>query len=245
MGKIKFRWKEVLKVAIPIALIALPFIAPTLVTTVGTALTVEGASAATIQAVGQAAITGGAQLALGKSPEEAARAAAASFIGSEVSSLLPSEIPKPVSTGIGRTAGALVAGASPEQALQQGVVSGITSAVLPPPAPDASLGDVALYTAGRTGLTQGLSELLKPKPRTPSAPSGGGTTATQPSSPAFEPATGVTTTGAGAAPGSAALAQALRTDFGAPIFGGEKEKGAARSGWNVESLRYMGNSGEA
>ena len=45
-----------------------------------------------------------------------------------------------------------------------------------------------------------------------------------------------------ASPGSAALAQALRIgDAGAPVFGGDKEK-SKRSGWNVESLRYMGNS---
>ena len=45
-----------------------------------------------------------------------------------------------------------------------------------------------------------------------------------------------------AAPGTQALAQALRVgDAGAPIFGGDKE-GGKKSGWNVESLRYMGNS---
>lgn len=52
--------------------------------------------------------------------------------------------------------------------------------------------------------------------------------------------TSVTTTGAGQAPGSEALSQALRIgDPGAPIFGGDKEEGK-KSGWNVESLRYMG-----
>jgi hypothetical protein len=52
--------------------------------------------------------------------------------------------------------------------------------------------------------------------------------------------TSVTTTGAGQAPGSQALSQALRIgDPGAPIFGGDKEEGK-KSGWNVESLRYMG-----
>lgn len=45
-----------------------------------------------------------------------------------------------------------------------------------------------------------------------------------------------------ASPGSQALAQALRIgDAGSPVFGGEREEGR-RSGWNVESLRYMGNS---
>jgi hypothetical protein len=53
-------------------------------------------------------------------------------------------------------------------------------------------------------------------------------------------ATSVATTGAGQAPGSQALSQALRIgDAGAPIFGGDKEEGK-KSGWNVESLRYMG-----
>ena len=42
--------------------------------------------------------------------------------------------------------------------------------------------------------------------------------------------------------GTAALGQALRIgDAGAPIFGGDKE-GGKKAGWNVESLRYMGNS---
>jgi len=42
--------------------------------------------------------------------------------------------------------------------------------------------------------------------------------------------------------GSQALSQALRIgDAGAPIFGGDKE-GGKKAGWNVESLRYMGNS---
>lgn len=47
------------------------------------------------------------------------------------------------------------------------------------------------------------------------------------------------------APGSQALAQALRIgDVGAPIFGSDDEKGK-KAGWNVESLRYMGDVGEA
>jgi hypothetical protein len=53
---------------------------------------------------------------------------------------------------------------------------------------------------------------------------------------------GTTLTGISSAPaaGSEALGQALRIgDPGAPIFGGEKDKGK-KSGWNVESLRYMG-----
>ena len=53
--------------------------------------------------------------------------------------------------------------------------------------------------------------------------------------------TSVTTTGAGQAPGTEALSQALRIgDPGAPIFGGDKDDKGKQSGWNVESLRYMG-----
>ena len=42
--------------------------------------------------------------------------------------------------------------------------------------------------------------------------------------------------------GTAALAQALRVgDVGAPIFGREEE--GRRAGWNLQSLRYMGDVG--
>jgi hypothetical protein len=237
MAKLKFKWKEVLKVAIPLALIAMPYLAPGLVNAVGTALTVEGASAATVQAVGQAAISGATTAAMGGKPADVAKAALGGFVGSEVSSALPADLPKPVSSGISSAVGSLASGKSPEQALQTGLISGLTSAVLPAPAPDASLGDVALYSAGKTALGQGLNQLFKPSTSYGGGqPSGGG---------APQPSTSVTTTGAGTSPGSSALAQALRTDLGAPIFGGDKETGGTKSGWNIESLRYMGNSGEA
>jgi hypothetical protein len=51
----------------------------------------------------------------------------------------------------------------------------------------------------------------------------------------------VTSTGQGASPGTSALAQALKTDSGETIIAGDK--GGRRKGWNLESLRYMGNSG--
>jgi hypothetical protein len=85
------------------------------------------------------------------------------------------------------------------------------------------------------GLTQAvvgqsISNYLNP---TRSAQTAGGGAAPSPT-------TSVATTGAGQAPGSQALSQALRIgDPGAPIFGGDKEEGK-KSGWNVESLRYMG-----
>lgn len=48
--------------------------------------------------------------------------------------------------------------------------------------------------------------------------------------------------GGGGGPGSQALAQALRVDSGAPIFGGEK-KGKRRNVWNIESLRTKDETG--
>jgi hypothetical protein len=51
----------------------------------------------------------------------------------------------------------------------------------------------------------------------------------------------VATTGQGASPGTSALAQALRTDTNETVIAGDK--GGRRKGWNLESLRYMGNSG--
>ena len=48
--------------------------------------------------------------------------------------------------------------------------------------------------------------------------------------------------GGGGGVGSQALAQALRVDAGAPIFGGEK-KGKRRNVWNIESLRTKDETG--
>lgn len=230
-------FKKFLRKAIPVALVVLPFVAPALVTSVGTALTGQGASAAMVKAVGTAAISGGATLAMGGTPEQALKAAAGGFVGSQVSSALPADVPRPVAAGLGQTAASLTSGQSLNEAARAGLVSGITSAVFPAPSANAPVGEAVLSGLGKAAFSTSLSKLLAPK--TPSTVSGGAGASTA------QGPTSVTTTGAGTAPGSSALAQALRTDMGAPIFGGEKEKGGARSGWNVESLRYMGNSGEA
>ena len=76
----------------------------------------------------------------------------------------------------------------------------------------------------QAGLGIGLSSLFAPS----------GTTKRTPDTSTLISGTSGTT------PGSQALGQALRVgDAGAPIFGGDKEEGK-KSGWNVESLRYMG-----
>lgn len=82
----------------------------------------------------------------------------------------------------------------------------------------------------REALQLGISDVFTRQPTQMAAqPAGGGTRQVGP----------VDTT---ATPGSQALAQALRVgDLGAPIFGRDEGEGR-RGGWNVASLRYMGNS---
>jgi hypothetical protein len=141
-----------------------------------------------------------------------------------------------VSTGAGRFAAGTAAGVAGGQdigtAAERGLISAGTGAakdILFPTDPNASKTDKITSEVGRELFDFGTASLFSP------SKSGVGATSFtqgQPSS--------VTTGGAGS-PGSEALAQALRLDPGAPVFGGEKDKGK-KSGWNVESLRYMGNS---
>ena len=140
---------------------------------------------------------------------------------------IPADIAKPITRGASATAGALAKGQSPKQALVGGLVTGGL---------DYVYGDTEgdrVASAEKSIIGKTLTDYFAPPPSRSAQTVGGGAT---------PEATSVTTTGAGQAPGSQALAQALRIgDPGAPIFGGEKDKEAAKqSGWNVESLRYMG-----
>ena len=92
------------------------------------------------------------------------------------------------------------------------------------PAMTESLSPEASKTL-QAGLGIGLSSLFSPSSKTQKAP---------------DTSTLISGT-SGTTPGSQALGQALRVgDAGAPIFGGDKDKEGKKSGWNVESLRYMG-----
>jgi len=148
----------------------------------------------------------------------------------------PSSIPTPTEkAGVkGATSGAARAalkGGSAEEIVAGGIVGGASSYG------GAAASEAAGFEPGSVGerltqtvVGQSIGNYLSP---TRSAQTvGGGATPS--------PATSVATTGAGQAPGSQALSQALRIgDPGAPILGGDKEEGK-KSGWNVESLRYMG-----
>jgi hypothetical protein len=134
---------------------------------------------------------------------------------------------QPIGRGAGSAAGTLATGGSPKQAVVGGLVTGGL---------DVAYGDTKgdpLASAEKAVIGKTLTDYFSPAP-TRSAQTEGGSTAST---------AGVTTTGtAGQAPGSQALSQALRIgDPGAPILGSsDKEAGDKQSGWNVSSLRYMG-----
>ena len=135
--------------------------------------------------------------------------------------------PTQVAKGGGAAAGTLATGGTPKQALVGGLVTtGLDYAYGDTKGDPLAAGEKAVI--GRT-----LTDLFAPSTTYRTAQTEGGGTAAP---------TSVTTTGAGQAPGSQALAQALRIgDPGAPILGSsDKEGGGKESGWNVSSLRYMG-----
>jgi hypothetical protein len=201
----------------------------------------------------------------GGSPEDAAKAGAVSYVSYEAAEAYAPAAQKPdnidvgggfnPATGAGDPATASAAAATPtrtEKAGVSGATRGATSAALRGGSAEdviaggivggaSSYGGAAAseelgFKPGsvESGLTQtivgqSIGNYLSP---TRSAQTMGGGSAPEPTS--------VATTGAGQAPGSQALSQALRIgDAGEPIFGGDKEEGK-KSGWNVESLRYMG-----
>jgi len=202
----------------------------------------------------------------GGSTEDAAKSAAVSFAGQQAAEAYAPAAQAPdnidvgggfnPATGTGDPTTASAAAATPtrtEKAGVSGAARGATSAALKGGSAEeivsggivggassyggAAASEAAGFEPGSVGagltqtvVGQSIGNYLSP---TRSAQTQGGGAA--PSS-----TTSVATTGAGQAPGSQALSQALRIgDPGAPIFGGDKEEGK-KSGWNVESLRYMG-----
>jgi len=138
------------------------------------------------------------------------------------------EYAKPISRGAGTAAGTLAAGGTPKQAIVGGLVTGGL---------DVAYGDTKgdpLASAEKAVIGRTLTDYFAPAKTRSAQTVGGGTAAPEPTS--------VTTTGAGQAPGSQALSQALRIgDPGAPVLGSsDAEEGSKESGWNVGSLRYMG-----
>ena len=216
---------------------------------------IVGATTAAITGgdVGKGALMGGVGSAVGSqfaaAPKEINAAGKAQYpaefaknIGGDITQAgvkqgLSREAAEAVTAGVGRfsagTAAGVAGGENIGTAAERGLISAGTGAakdILFPIEPNASKGEKYANIAGRELFDVGASSLF--------SQDRGGVGATSFTQQA--PQTSVTTGGTGT-PGSEALAQALRIDPGAPVFGGEKDKGK-KSGWNVESLRYMGNS---
>jgi hypothetical protein len=140
---------------------------------------------------------------------------------------IPTEYAKPITRGATAASSALARGQSPKQALVGGLVTGGLDYAYSDQPSDYQT------SAEKAVIGKSLTDLFAPSTQYRTAQTEGGGTAAP---------TSVTTTGAGQAPGSQALAQALRIgDPGAPILGSsDKETGDKQSGWNVSSLRYMG-----
>jgi hypothetical protein len=203
----------------------------------------------------------------GGSVEDAAKSGAVSFAGQQAGEAFAPAAQKPdnidvgggfnPSTGAGdpTTAAGASAGQVPVQkAGVSGAASGATRALLDKKSGSDVLTGAAVgglagaggqaaseslgFEPGSVGstLTKSvvggtISDIFSPQRSAQTVGGGGGYTPTS-----------VATTGAGQAPGSQALSQALRIgDPGAPILGSsDKEAGDKQSGWNVSSLRYMG-----
>ena len=228
MSWLEDRFREVAPYIAP----GIAIFAPELLPVIGTSL---GASTAYAEAVGAAAVAGGSTAAAGGTPEDVAKSAGGAFVGAEVAGYAEPTTGKAVATGLGQTAGSLATGSTLETALKQGVSAGTVQGAFGSPTSESTALDRALNVGEKYTTSKALSNaLFQPSPVRSAQTVGSGTTLD----------TSATTTGAGQSPGSQALGQALRIgDAGGTIFGSsDKEGGGKKSGWNVESLRYMGNS---
>ena len=228
MSWLQDRFREVAPYIAP----AIAIFAPELLPVIGTSL---GASTAYAEAVGAAAVAGGSTAAAGGTPEDVAKSAGGAFVGAEVAGYAEPTTGKAVATGLGQTAGSLATGSDLETAAKQGLIAGTVQGAFGSPTSESTALDRALNVGEKYTTSKALSNaLFQPSPVRSAQTVGSGTTLD----------TSATTTGAGQSPGSQALGQALRIgDAGGTIFGSsDKEGGGKKSGWNVESLRYMGNS---
>lgn len=193
---------------------------------------IKGAASGAISAATQEGDI--AKGALGGAAGGAVGGAVAPFVTSAVGDAVGADTAKAIGKGAGAAAGTLARGGSLKTAATRGLITGGTEAAFGAPE-GADATDKAIASIEKGFASTALQELFKPSSvRTASTVGGTGAAPTPSATPT---ATGVT-------PGSQALAQALNLgDVGAPIFGGDKEKGGAKPAWNVESLRYMGGEG--
>ena len=161
-----------------------------------------------------------------------------------VSSIFPSWAAPAVSKGateaVKGIAGGVASGQSlgdaAEGGLKRGVASGLTDYIVGATKDDAKAPDSISNQVERAGVQYGITQLMgQPTGVTPrSVDAGSATTTGQPGATAGEAGVG--------APGSAALAQALRVDPGAPTLGGQGE-GEQKPVWNLASLKLKDETG--
>jgi hypothetical protein len=145
-------------------------------------------------------------------------------LGPGLTSLTGSETAgKALASGAGSAAAGEAMGMKPKEALKSGAITSATN-MLFPDTKDASRAGQVATAMERQFAGNVINQLLSPS-----------------NQPTYQPTYTQQTYAPSPGPGSQALAQALRIgDAGSPVFGGGKEDTRKRSGWNVESLRYMG-----
>ena len=173
--------------------------------------------------------------------QSAIAAGAGQYLGTEVSEFaggqgISAPIAKGIGSAVGGTVSALGSGQAPGQALKSGAIKGLGTTAGEYASQAMELDPKSLGSAVvKQGTAGVLSNIL-----------GGnsGQKSTQPAVTAMAPV--AAGTGAGqVTPSSSALAQVLKTDMGAPIFGGEKEGKPQKWGegdlTGSSALREMGS----
>lgn len=139
---------------------------------------------------------------------------------------------KALAKAAGGTAGGLATGKDLKTAAKGGLISAGVDYLYGEAPADASSADKTALNVEKGLTSAALNNIFNaPASYQPNQPSPTSTFGTS----------NVNIAGAGSDVGSAALGQALRLgDAGGPIFGGGDKEGEKQSGWNVGSLRYMG-----
>lgn len=165
-------------------------------------------------------------------------------IQESVSSIFPSfaapSIGKGLTAAASGTIGGLASGQSLGDAatsgLKRGAATGLTDYIVGSTKDDPKAPDSISNQVERAGVQYGITQLMgQDTGVTPRSTAAGSTTTTgQPGVTAGEASVG--------SPGSAALAQALRVDPGAPSFGGQSD-GEQKPVWNLASLKLKDETG--
>lgn len=251
-------FSKVIKIVVPIVIAV---VAPELAGSIGTALGFAKGSMAAI-AAGQAVISGTTTAVTGGKPSEILKSALGGAVAAGVTSSLAGSVGtldpvtgetvgasglkgltgsaaggQALAKGIGTTAGGLAAGNDLKTAALGGLISGGVDYFYGEAPADATKTDKAVLNLEKGLTSAALNNIFnQPASYQPNQPSPTATFGTSKTNIA----------GSGSDVGSAALGQALRLgDAGSPIFGSGEKEGEKQSGWNVESLRYMGQEAQA